>query len=221
MRFLRRVAERSLRDRVSSSDRYTVLVLPDLSSAFDTADYQISLERLRDLIGLSGSVLHCFPLTSLVGVSWLTTSCLSQQTDCAVFPRALLWGHSCFCYNLLEGFNNVSFFADDIQLYCSFKPSQTLKLDSLMNCLMQRKQSLHKNSLQLNSEKTETLVIVPDNDIEILISLLLHIVGLTSSLTLDQLYAKLKVKEFSALKWYVGWYGIRGILKGNVKICTK
>jgi len=39
------------------SKKYTVLVLLDLSSAFDTVDHNIMINRLCDLVGMSGSVL--------------------------------------------------------------------------------------------------------------------------------------------------------------------
>lgn len=68
---------------------------------------------------------------------------------------------------IIQQFSDVSYhlFADDLQLYCSFKASEVHKLSSLINCLTQTKQWLSDNSLQLNSEKTETLIIAPDSAI--------------------------------------------------------
>lgn len=66
-------------------------------------------------------------------------------------------------------FNDVShhLFADDLQLYCLFKASETHKLSSLLSCLSKVKQWLSDVSLQLNSEKTK--IIAPEsamNDIK-------------------------------------------------------
>ncbi len=68
---------------------------------------------------------------------------------------------------IIQRFTDVSYhlFADDLQLYCSFKPSEVHKLSSLINCLTLTKQWLSNNSLQLNSEKTETLIFAPDSAI--------------------------------------------------------
>jgi len=54
-------------------------------------------------------------------------------------------------------------YADDAQLFCSFKPNDYHKLSSLMKCLASIKQWLCNNYLQLNAEKTETLVVAPDS----------------------------------------------------------
>uniref|UniRef100_A0A3P9KR35 Reverse transcriptase domain-containing protein n=1 Tax=Oryzias latipes TaxID=8090 RepID=A0A3P9KR35_ORYLA len=159
----------------ADSGRHTVLVLLDLSSAFDTVDHQILLDRLRDLIGLSGSVLHWFSsYLSGRNFSVMANHKMSQSADllCGV-PQGSVLGPVLFLLymiplgKIIQDFSDVSYhlFADDIQLYCSFKPSETHKLDFLMNCLMQIKQWLCKNSLQLNSEKTETLVVAPDDAI--------------------------------------------------------
>lgn len=44
----------------ADSKEYTVMVLLDLSSAFDNIDHNIMINRLRDLVGMSGSVLKWF-----------------------------------------------------------------------------------------------------------------------------------------------------------------
>uniref|UniRef100_A0A3B3HIP3 Uncharacterized protein n=1 Tax=Oryzias latipes TaxID=8090 RepID=A0A3B3HIP3_ORYLA len=135
----------------ADSGKYTVLVLLDLSSAFDTVDHQILLDRLRYLIGFSGSVLHWFSsYLSGRNFSVMANHIMSQSAD-------LLWGGGDFSYV------SYHFFADDIQLYCSFKP------------LLQIKQWLCKNSLELNSKKTETLVIAPNDAIP---GIKLHLEGL-------------------------------------------
>lgn len=56
-------------------------------------------------------------------------------------------------------------YADDIQLYCSFRPNQLSKLADLNTCLTGIKYSLNANFLQLNTEKTDTLIIGPDSTI--------------------------------------------------------
>uniref|UniRef100_A0A8C8DX31 Reverse transcriptase domain-containing protein n=1 Tax=Oryzias sinensis TaxID=183150 RepID=A0A8C8DX31_9TELE len=159
----------------ADSGKHTVLVLLDLASAFDTVDHQILLDRLRDLIGLSGSVLHWFSsYLSGRNFSVMANHQMSQSADLLYgVPQGSVLGPVLFLLymiplgRIIQDFSDVSYhlFADDIQLYCSFKPSETHKLDSLMNCLMQIKQWLCKNSLQLNSEKTETLVVAPDDAI--------------------------------------------------------
>ena len=64
-------------------------------------------------------------------------------------------------------FADISYhlFADDIQLSCSFKIPEAHKLSSVTNCLSQMKQWWSDNCLQLNSNKTGTLIIAPDSAI--------------------------------------------------------
>ena len=65
---------------------------------------------------------------------------------------------------IISEFSGVSYhlYADDIQLYCSFKQTELHKLDILTDCLTAIKTWLNNNLLQLNPIKTETLIIAPD-----------------------------------------------------------
>lgn len=65
---------------------------------------------------------------------------------------------------LISEFSDVAYhlYADDVQLYCSFKQTELHKLDNLIACLTAIKTWLNNNHLQLNSAKTETLIIAPD-----------------------------------------------------------
>lgn len=65
---------------------------------------------------------------------------------------------------LISEFSDVAYhlYADDVQLYCSFKQTELHKLDNLIACLTAIKTWLNNNHLQLNCAKTETLIIAPD-----------------------------------------------------------
>lgn len=81
---------------------------------------------------------------------------------------------------LIQQFSDISYhlYADDLQLYCSFKPSEPQRLASLTNCLSKIKLWLSENSLQLNSTKTETLVVAPDTIVPLITQ---HLGNLSSS----------------------------------------
>uniref|UniRef100_A0A8C6S6B8 Reverse transcriptase domain-containing protein n=1 Tax=Neogobius melanostomus TaxID=47308 RepID=A0A8C6S6B8_9GOBI len=80
----------------------------------------------------------------------------------------------------ISRFKNVSYhlYADDIQLYFSFKESEMHRLSELMDCLSSVKSWLRENCLQLNSKKTETLIIAPEQKIPSIVN---HLGSLGSS----------------------------------------
>lgn len=118
-----------------------MLVLLDLSSAFDTIDHNIMINRLCDLAGMSGSVLKWFS-SYLSGRSFsvYVNQIMSETAElsCGV-PQGSVLGPILFLLyifplgQIISQFSDISYhlYADDIQLYCSFKETEFSKLSSL------------------------------------------------------------------------------------------
>ena len=151
----------------------SVLVLLDLSAAFDTVDHHILIQRLDHLVGISGTALEWFSsyltdrsLSVSVGEFVSDTAALS----CGV-PQGSVLGPILFSIYMLplgqiiSSFKNISYhmYADDIQLYFSFKPNELHKLSVLNNCLNAIRNWMANNFLQLNADKTEVLIFGPEN----------------------------------------------------------
>ena len=159
-------------DLLMASDKglLSVLVLLDLSAAFDTIDHQILLERLDTLIGIKGTALGWFTSylsdrTQFVHVN--NKSSMYTKVSYGV-PQGSVLGPVLFILYMLPLGNiirkhDIHFhcYADDTQLYLSFKPNDTNKLTKLQACLKDIKLWMTCNFLLLNSDKTEIIVLGP------------------------------------------------------------
>lgn len=137
----------------ADSEEYTVLILLDLSSAFDTVDHSITGNRLQDLVGMSGSVLKWFS-SYLSGGSFCLLNQIMSETSglsCGV-PQGSVLGPILPLGKLIKQFRDVSYhlYIDDIQIYCLFKPTELHKLSFLSSCRTSIKWWLSKDYLQLN-----------------------------------------------------------------------
>ena len=130
------------------------------------------INRLRDLVGMSGSVFKWFS-SYLSGRSFSVyvnqIMFETAELSCGV-PQGSFFGPILFLLYIfpigqsISQFGDISYhlYADDIQFYCSFKETEFYKPLSLINCLTSIEQWLGDNFLLLNSDKTETLIIAPE-----------------------------------------------------------
>ena len=163
-------------DILIASDRKTatVLLLLDLSAAFDTVDVNVLLSILQREIGISGKALQWFR-------SFLTgrTMCVkinNSFSDTFILefgiPQGSVLGPVLFnlyvrsVYKYVEGFGfEIKGFADDHQVYASFSPNYQYhylgqKINDVLNTMTKWMNSFF---LKLNPNKTQIIVFGPNN----------------------------------------------------------
>lgn len=149
------------------SGNSAVLVLLDLTAAFDTVNHSILLSRLKQSVGITGIALKWFE-------SYLTDrsfsvhigNCSSSVAplSCGV-PQGSILGPMLFSLYMLPlgsifKKHNISFhcFADDVQIYLPVKNNKKDTIKPLINCLSDLKVWMDQNFLCLNDSKTEVVV---------------------------------------------------------------
>ena len=150
----------------------TLLVLLDLSAAFDTVDQKILHYRLHSSLGITGSALKWFEsYLSYRSQSVFSGGCLS---DSIKLPYGVPQG-SCLGPLLFTIYSSKLFeatkdhlpaahaYADDTQLYLSFKPntssSQSEAIEGMKLCIKAIRAWMITDKLKLNDDKTEFLII--------------------------------------------------------------
>ena len=148
---------------------YVILLLLDLSAAFDTVDHMILLSRLSSRFGINSKALSWFQSylkSPEQVVSVKGTSSCSTNLQCGVPQGSVLGPILYLLYMSLIGDIVRHFYADNSQLYCSFKlRDQATSVEAIESCLNDIDAQMLANMLMLNREKTELLVIGPKNKI--------------------------------------------------------
>ncbi len=152
-----------------SSDNHnvSVLILLDLSAAFDTVDHAILLKRLEYCLVFSGTVLN-----------WLSFYFIARSFSISVGDFNLDWVS--ISYGVPQGSNlgplllslymlplgsirqyNISYhsYADDTQLYISVSVSNLSPVNDHVQCINDVRHWMTKNFLQLDDDKTEILLV--------------------------------------------------------------
>ncbi|KAF7654004.1 hypothetical protein LDENG_00075870, partial [Lucifuga dentata] len=145
----------------ADSDLTSLLLLLDLSAAFDTVDHNILLSRLEKHIGIQGTVLswfHSYLSNRTQRVYYNNTISTFSVVKSGV-PQGSVLGPMLFSIYMLPLGDiickyDVQFhcYADDTQLYVPVKPKA---------CLLEIKKWMNINFLLLNADKTELLVVRP------------------------------------------------------------
>ena len=144
-----------------NSQRVTLLVLLDLSAAFDTVDHAILLKRLTTDFGIGGKALEWFS-SYLSGRSQrvLFEGATSDSFDLRFgVPQGSCLGPLLFVVYASKLFEkvqdhlpNAHCFAGDTQLYLSFDPNGPTDLAMAL-------EAMERDKLKINDDKTEFLVI--------------------------------------------------------------
>ncbi|XP_075315190.1 RNA-directed DNA polymerase from mobile element jockey [Odontesthes bonariensis] len=144
-----------------------VLVLLDLSAAFDTVDHRILLSRLEQFVGIGHIALDWFKSylakhTFCVCLDGHRSS--SATLSCGV-PQGSVLGPLLFLLYLLPLGSvfkkyGIAFhcYADDTQIYVPLKKADSTSLRSLFLCLEDLKAWMALNFLKLNEDKTEVVI---------------------------------------------------------------
>ena len=146
-----------------------LLILLDLSAAFDTIDHCVIMQRLEKLFGITGSALDW--LRSYFKERFQTVvikNMSSQPKELSTgVPQGSVVGPSVFSaytqpLGTIVRMNGVSLhlYADDTQLYTACKVDEAhLSKEKLEECIKDVRNWMADNLLKLNDEKTEYLIL--------------------------------------------------------------
>ena len=147
-------------------------MLLDLSSAFDTVNIQVLLERLRSRFGVIGTVLDWFASylsgrVQRISVDDGTSDAfhLNQgvpQGSCLGSLLSTVYTSELF--DIIEKhLPSVNCYADDTQLYLAFSPNKegddAIAIEAMRNCIKELRVWMARNRLMLNEDNTDFLLI--------------------------------------------------------------
>jgi hypothetical protein len=149
----------------------TVLLLLDLSSAFDTIDHKVLMNRMKGILGINNTALEWIKsyLTGRTQRVHVNGAFSDPQTLHYGVPQGSVLGPLMFLiYTLPIGSIirkyglEMHTYADDTQIYVSVCPTSAngvqLAISNLEKCVAEIQEWMDTNFLKLNAEKTEIIV---------------------------------------------------------------
>ena len=153
--------------RAIDNHQNVIVVLLDLTAAFDTLDHQILLQRLYNRLGITGTALQ-----------WMESyfherqQCVCIDGICSDWkfvsrgaPQGSVFGPMAFSYysvpveNIIKAHNlECMVYADDSQIYCCFdNQDMDISVSRVEKCVADVRSWMIRNHLMLNDSKTELL----------------------------------------------------------------
>jgi hypothetical protein len=148
-----------------------ILVLLDLSAAFDTIDHNILVSRLQSRIGVESPALTWF--SSYLEDRYQTVFLKGESSDRSLLvygvPQGSVMGPVDFIVYLRPTYDiaqkhgiSMHQYADDTQLYLAFDfDKQEEAVAKMEACIQDIKIWMMQNKLKLNDDKTEVVIIAP------------------------------------------------------------
>ena len=149
--------------------KLVLLIMLDLSAAFDTVDHTIMIDRLSTKIGLSGTVLNWFESyleqrKSFVYANGSSSNSVKLQWG---VPQGSVLGPTHFSIYVSPVADIIRkhkllyhIYADDIQIYASFTLVNKAEVFSaVQECVSDIKEWTQANRLKLNDNKSEAIIL--------------------------------------------------------------
>ena len=153
------------------NQKCVVLLLLDMSAAFDTVDHELLLERMSKRYGVKGNVLKWFrsyiqdrkQFVMVDGIRSKVKELRYGVPQGSVLGPILYLLYTSPIGNIIRRHGlNYHLYADDTQLYLSFKPTPAEQAGSISRieaCVSEIDSWMVSNKLKLNRGKTELLVL--------------------------------------------------------------
>jgi hypothetical protein len=157
--------------RALDNQNSVILLLLDLSAAFDTVDHNILLSRLRSIFGIIGNAYNWYKSYLSNKTLTVTVPGISTKRPLAFgVPQGSVLGPILFPMytsplgDLIRQHNmDYHLYADDTQLYITFKSNSTddmnIARSRLEACIRDVDAWMAWSNLKLNTDKTELLLL--------------------------------------------------------------
>ena len=156
--------------RAMDNQNIVIMLLQDLSAAFDTVDHNVMLHRLTDDVGVGQTALKWFKsyLSDRVQAVHINGSTSPARPLTCVVPQGSVLGRQLFSSyaapvsKIIRNNKLLShFYADDTQIDITVKPHQEdidAAVETIEQCVAEIRSWMKINSLKLNDSKTEVIV---------------------------------------------------------------